>query len=116
MLVVLVGVVLGASISCKATYPTAPEAPQLVALQIQYVSPTPDPRVGRTVSFAAYTVDSEDVWTEVTSQTTWSATDCSIIRASTGLPTVLAVGAGTTTIVGSYSGLTGSIPMAVRPR
>jgi hypothetical protein len=107
-------VALCASASCSASYPSAPATAQLTSLQVQYAVPTPDPRVGRAVPFVAYAVDSDGVWTDVTAQTAWRVGDSSVVRVSSG-STMLAIGSGSTDVVGSYGGQVASVPILVRP-
>ena len=110
----ILSVALWASSSCKASYPTAATpAPAVVRLEVQYPFPTPDPRVGRTLSLVAYTVDAEDVWTDVTSGANWLAADASVIRVLGGPGRLLAVCEGTTNVVASYGGWTASLPITV---
>src|SRR6185436_4067676 len=96
------------------SYPTGATAtPAIVRLEALYPSPTPDPRIGRTLSLVAYTIDADGVWSDVTAGTTWFATDSSVIRVLSTPGSLLAVGQGSTSVVASYGGLTASMPITV---
>jgi uncharacterized protein YjdB len=105
-----------ATTACDAKYPTGPTGPAPVAaLSIQYTTPSTDPRVGATFSYAALALDTDAAYRDVTSSTVWFSADSTVVRSVSGTSsTLLAVNSGTTEVFASYEGLTAAIPVVVQ--
>ena len=112
----LVGILAG----CTASLPTEPSfTPQAARLVVHFPIGGTKATVGATSGsqqFEAYAVDTDGVWTRVTSQAEWSSSDTQAV-----VPSTTARGAYTYRSAGSYvihathQGLRGALPLDVRP-
>jgi hypothetical protein len=101
--------------ACSASYPAPSAVVPLVALQLQYRTATGDLLVGTGVHLAAFSVDADGVWHDVTAQTSWGSSDPTVVNPATSPQGLhVATGPGIAVITGLYDGRTDSVTVVVR--
>ena len=109
-----------AATSCRASYPVTPTEPTPLSLQIYYRNPVALALVGSSYTFDAFTLRSDGAYENVTSHTTWSSSDPSVLRhntvnSSTGA-VFAAVAPGPADVVVHYRGFSSAVSMfVIRP-
>jgi trimeric autotransporter adhesin len=111
-LIILISIPLAA---CHASYPVGPTdpAPAPVAFQVQYKTPLGFVSVGTSFSFGAYVLRSDGAYEDVTLRTTWSSTDPSVIRSTTGVGVFVASALGPADVVAQYERFTTTLSLFV---
>ena len=66
-------------------------------------------------SYRALAIDSDGVFTDVTTQSSWVSAEAAIVRGVDGSPQFRAIDQGTTEIFASYRGFTAKAPVTVLP-
>ena len=121
LLICLTSVIGLLAAGCNVSFPTEPSpAAQIVSLVIHYtpygtrmVAGWDQPFTSR--SFEAYAIDSDGVYSNVTRQSSWTASNRDVIPFS-GVPgSVRVAQAGTTTLIATYQGLVATLRVDVRP-
>ena len=110
-------VLVVAATSCRASYPAAPTEPTPLSFQIYYRSPVSFAMVGSFYAFGAYTLRSDGAYEDVTSQTTWSSSDPSVLRqSSTSAAAFNALAVGPADVIARYREFSSSVSMfVIRP-
>ena len=108
----LVSVSLAATISCRPSYPTTPGDLGPVALEVHYTSATSFLTPGGRL-FRAYVLKADGAYEDVTSKTSWSSSDTSVLRPSAVAGNMVAVAPGIVELRAQYAGLTNSIWLTV---
>ena len=101
---------------CSASYPTGPE-PTVAAVRIHVAATVQELVPNSTAQFIAYAIDSDGVYTNVTSQASWSTSDSSVLSVSPNQNTrvVRGVSAGDANVMVSFNGQTDSVTLRVNP-
>ena len=97
---------------CEASYPTRPDTPTPVALQVHYLRPVGYAAVRSSYTFAAYVLRSDGAWENVTTRAAWSAPDPAVLRSS-GFGVFLADAPGASGVRVEYGGLATFVDMFV---
>jgi hypothetical protein len=103
------------SSACEASFPVAPTGPVSVeGVRVMVgLSTNLQPSVGSVISLAAYSVNTDRVYAEVTSATTWVPSNPAMVRQLSGGGSFIASAPGPIEFVAVYQGLTDSITFDV---
>lgn len=101
------------TVSCHASYPTAPSSPTIVAVQVQYSRAMSYASVGTSYAFDAYAIRSDGGWEYVTASATWASSDSQVMSPAGGIAgTFNTVSPGQADVTATYRSVVGrlSIP------
>ena len=99
---------------CSASYPTAP-APTISAVKIHVTSNVWDLVPNSTAQFVAYAIDSDGVYSDVTSQASWSSSDPGVLSTlfQNGRIIARGVSAGDANLQVSFEGKADAVALRV---